>query len=212
MSTSTNPTASAPSILGDRQARTLGLMNIPDTMNDARIRAIVEPYGALVKVILRPDHQGAIVEFVDVNDAGKASLALEGVEVEAGRKIRVGDVGEMLKMAPETRTDRIIVGGGSAQKGVLTDKSGPSKASLQPTAFIRRPGHAGAGAGRGRRGGLGFSSRPRAKDGEKEGGGEGEQKDTDGVDGGRTAAVDAKEDGKAKKSNQDFRAMILGGK
>jgi squamous cell carcinoma antigen recognized by T-cells 3 len=189
-------------------------MNIPDTMNDARIRAMVEPYGALVKVILRPDHQGAIVEFVDVNDAGKASLALEGVEVEAGRKIRVGDVGEMLKMAPETRTDRIVVGGGGggAQKGVLTDKSGPSKASLQPTAFIRRPGNAGAGAGRGRRGGLGFSSRPRAKDGEKEGGGEGEQKDTDGVDGGPTAAVDAKEDGKAKKSNQDFRAMILGGK
>lgn len=210
MSTSTNPTASAPSILGDRQARTLGLMNIPDTMNDARIRAMVEPYGALVKVILRPDHQGAIVEFVDVNDAGKASLALEGVEVEAGRKIRVGNVGEMLKMAPETRMDRIVVGGG-AQKGDLTDKSGPSKTSLQPTAFIRRPGNAGAGPGRGRRGGLGFSSRPRAKDDEKVGGGEGEQKDTDGVDGGPTVTVDA-EDGKAKKSNQDFRAMILGGK
>src|SRR6185437_3180380 len=74
---------------GERGNRTLGLMNIPDTVNDARIRALVEPFGQLIKIVLRPDHQGAIVEFADVNDAGKASLALEGKEIVPGRPLHV---------------------------------------------------------------------------------------------------------------------------
>merc|ERR1711939_315697 len=52
--------------------RTITLMNIPDTVNVARVNAIVEPYGELVKVVLRPDHQGAIVEYADAASAGKA--------------------------------------------------------------------------------------------------------------------------------------------
>src|SRR5262245_41310103 len=73
--------------IGELGLRTLGLMNIPDTVNDARIHSLVSPYGPIVKIVLRPDHQGAIVEFLDVNDAGKASLELEGREIIPGRPI-----------------------------------------------------------------------------------------------------------------------------
>ncbi|OJJ48740.1 hypothetical protein ASPZODRAFT_1663690 [Penicilliopsis zonata CBS 506.65] len=94
---------------GERAARTLGLMNIPDTVNDARIRTLVEPFGKLVKVILRPDHQGAIVEFADVHNAGKASLGLEGHEIAPGRPIHVGTVPEMLKQSADRKVDRVPV-------------------------------------------------------------------------------------------------------
>ena len=46
--------------IADIQARTLALLNVPDTLNDTRVRALAEPYGELVKVSLRPDHQGKI--------------------------------------------------------------------------------------------------------------------------------------------------------
>lgn len=125
----------------DRSQRTLGLMNIPDTVNDSRIRALVEPYGSVVKIVLRPDHQGAIIEFADVSDAGKASLALEGHEIAPGRFIRVGPVREMLKQGAERKVDRIQVG-----------KERQKQSMIQPTGPIRRPAQQAAG---GRRGGLG---------------------------------------------------------
>lgn len=127
-----SPDVDVPS--GERAARTLGLMNIPDTVSDARVKALAEPYGRLIKVILRPDHQGAIVEFADVNDAGRASLELGGQEIAPGRSIRVGTVPEMLKQRAEKK------GGMIAQQPSL----------LQPTGPIRRPQQP-----RGRRGGLG---------------------------------------------------------
>ncbi|EAS34587.3 pre-mRNA splicing factor [Coccidioides immitis RS] len=130
--------------VGERNLRTLGLMNIPDTVNDARIRTLVEPYGPLVKIILRPDHQGAIVEFMDVGDAGKAALGLDGQEIAPGRQIRVGPVSEMLKQPPEHKVDRLQVG---KQK----QKQKPAL-MVQPAAPISRPGQQGRA---GRRGGLG---------------------------------------------------------
>ncbi|PGH23538.1 hypothetical protein AJ80_02318 [Polytolypa hystricis UAMH7299] len=133
---------------GDRQLRTLGLMNVPDTVNDARIRALVEPYGPLVKIILRPDHQGAIVEFVDVNDAGKAALRLGGHEIVPGRTLHVGTVSEMLKQSAERKIDRIQVG---KQKATVMAHS---------AAPIRRPGQPGSG----RRGGLGIKRGPMGRE------------------------------------------------
>src|SRR5438034_10029515 len=97
LSTSPSDSGSADRPIGERRLRTLSLMNIPDTVNDARIHSLVSPYGPIVKIVLRPDHQGAIVEFLNVNDAGKASLELEGHEILPGRPIRVGSVPEMLK-------------------------------------------------------------------------------------------------------------------
>lgn len=192
--TDTKPSA------GEIQSRTLALLNIPDTVNDARIRAIVEPYGPLVKVVLRPDHQGAIVEFKAVQDAGKAALGLEGLEIASGRKIGVGSVNEMLKQKAEWRTDRISV----APK---KDKSG-NALTLPPTAPVRRPNQ--PGARRGGKGGLGVK-----------GGGVGLSGSRGTQDGAGAAAGDGRissganddesaggQEAKAK-SNADFRAMFL---
>ncbi|EGE80349.1 hypothetical protein RJZ56_003207 [Blastomyces dermatitidis] len=189
----------------DKHLRTLALMNIPDTINDTRIRTLVSPYGALVKLILRPDHQGAIVEFVDVSDAGRASLGLDGYEIAPGRQIRVGSVGEMLKMPAERKVDRILVGKErervekKGKKGerdtVAVPASGPAgKKKMvmmkQPAAPIRRPGQPGGGVGSGRRGGLGV----------KRGGGA--------VGTAATAAATGQQPAPAKKSNDDFRALL----
>lgn len=177
---------------GDRAARTLGLMNIPDTVNDARIRSLAEPFGPLVKIILRPDHQGAIVEFSDVNDAGKASLGLEGHEISPGRKIHVGSVNEMLRQSADHKMDRLPTG---------KAKTTTTPSMLQPGGPIRRPTQPG-GRGVGRRGGLGL----------KRGGGvatalRSEQNNDHPATGPSGADSQAQN---TKKSNEDFRAMIQG--
>jgi RNA recognition motif-containing protein len=118
---------------GNRGSRTFALMNVPDTVNDSRIKELAEKYGGpLVKVSLRPDHQGAIIEYVDERDAGKAQLHLDGYEIVPGRTLRVGPVGEMLKEKAEIRNSRIVT----------------SKA-LQSAAPIKRPAQqSGRGGGR----------------------------------------------------------------
>lgn len=128
---------------GDRAARSLGLMNVPDTVNDARIRAIVEPFGKLIKIVLRPDHQGAIVEFADVHAAGKASLGLEGKEIGQGRRLHVGTVPEMLKLPAERKTSRTQSTKPKKEEAGLLPQGGPIRRPVQP------------GARGGRRGGLG---------------------------------------------------------
>lgn len=127
---------------GGRGSRTFALMNVPDTVNDARIRALLEPFGRLVKIILRPDHQGAIVEFVDVHDAGKASLALEGKEITPGRPLHIGSVTELKTMQAEHKTDR-----------VTSIKQNRPKSTFPVSAPIKRPQQPGVRGGR--RGGLG---------------------------------------------------------
>ncbi|PSR84145.1 hypothetical protein BD289DRAFT_346994, partial [Coniella lustricola] len=87
-------------------ARTFAIMGLPDTMNDARARALVELHGQLSKLTLRPDHGGAIVEFVDAATAGKAQLSLNGVEVE-GRRLKTGSVTALFHEKGETRIDRV---------------------------------------------------------------------------------------------------------
>lgn len=123
----------------DRAARTLGLMNIPDTVNDSRIRAIAEPFGPLVKIVLRPDREGAIVEFVDVKAAGKASLELEGHEIAPGRLIRVGTANDVLKRSGSSVSGPAKL---KTTKTFMPQIGGPIKRPTQP--------------GTGRRGGLGF--------------------------------------------------------
>lgn len=196
---STNAASNKPAI-SDIQSRTLALIDIPDTVNDSRIRALVEPYGPLIKVLLRPDHRGAIVEFKDVQDAGKAALGLDGHEITPGRKIEIGTVAAMLKQTPETRTDRIVTGSGKVPKEKGKDESAGKTSMLQPNLPVRRPNQLGPRrGGRGglglRRGGLG-SSGTRAHDG---GGEEAKAAETDGK---------AEDQGKAK-SNADFKAMFL---
>ena len=185
-----SPTPPADSLnrVNEIQTRTLALMNIPDTVNDARIRALAEPYGELVQLLLRPDHQGAILEYRDVASAGKAALGLEGQEIAPGRNIKTGNVAEMKQLRAEYRTDRIVVG------------SGKPSAALQPAAPIRRPNQPGARrVGKGglgvKRGGVGLSGDRTQPHGE----------DSDGSGG-----MNDNAEGKGKaKSNAEFKAMFI---
>ncbi|KAA8647151.1 hypothetical protein EYZ11_009564 [Aspergillus tanneri] len=177
---------------GERTARTLGLMNVPDTVNDARIRSLVEPYGKLVKVILRPDHQGAIVEFADVQHAGKASLELESQEIAPGRRLHVGTVTEMLRQSAEKKSNNAA----SAAKR----KAPKSGGLLQSSGPIKRPPQPGARGGK--RGGLGVKRGNVGTQGEDRG----EKTITT-----MTMTTDGASPGSGhttKKSNDDFRAMI----
>lgn len=82
----------------DIQARSIAILGLPDTVNDARVRALVEKRGGeIVKLVLRPDRGGAIVEFKDAATAGKTMLALNGHEIAAGQKLRTGTVDELFK-------------------------------------------------------------------------------------------------------------------
>ena len=170
------------------QFRTLALMSIPDTVNDARIRALAEPYGELVQLLLRPDHQGAILEYSTVASAGQAALGLEGLEITPGRNIRTGTVSDMKRLKAEHRTDRIVVA------------SGKPMSALQHAAPIRRPNQ--PGARRGNKGGLGHKRGGTASSGDKAKlHGESASKDA-------AANGEGEEKGKAK-SNADFKAMFI---
>jgi RNA recognition motif-containing protein len=147
--------------------RSIALLNVPDTVTDARLGTLVEPYG-FKKITLLPQHSGAIVEFHEPAGVGKASLALEGYEIAEGRKIRVGTVAELKKMKAERK---------------------PSSGFLAPPR-VNRPTPRGGTLLRGRgRPGLGHrAAAPKAN----ENGKDGEKKEV--------------------KSNEEFRAMLLGGK
>ncbi|RMD44863.1 hypothetical protein DV735_g314, partial [Chaetothyriales sp. CBS 134920] len=100
-------TASPPPSAETRQQRTVVLAGVPDTVNESRIRAVADKFGTVVRVMLRTNHQGALVEFDNAADAGKASLGLDGFEIDPGRKIWVTTEKEMKAQQPEKRTDKI---------------------------------------------------------------------------------------------------------
>jgi squamous cell carcinoma antigen recognized by T-cells 3 len=173
-------------------ARTIAVMNIPDTVNDARIRAIAEPYGIIVKLTLRPDHQGAIIEYSDVTAAGRASLGLENHEIVPGRNLRTGGLKDLFQEKGEFRTDRIQVGTGAKKPPSVTGSG-----FMQPTVPVRRPGP-GVRGGLGKKRGLGYSAALTKKASGRE----------DHANGNGTAA-DENEKKVHPKSNADFKAMFL---
>ncbi len=164
------------------------LMNIPDTINDARIRIIAEPYGEISKLVLRPDHQGAIIEYADAASAGRAALALEGYEITPGRKLRTGGMKDLFAEKDEIKNDRIQTG--QAKKVAAT--------FIQPTTPVKRPGPGGRG-GLGVKRGLGYSAAAKST---------GAAMDPSTTDGG----VNGHQEGHKKpKSNADFKAMFVSG-
>ncbi|KAI1404226.1 hypothetical protein F4819DRAFT_148695 [Hypoxylon fuscum] len=170
------------------QERTMAIMNVPDTVNDARVRAVAEKYGEITKVVLRPDHQGAIIEFADAATVGRAALALEGYEIVPGRKLRTGRVKDLLKEKSEHREDKIVVG---KSKGAAASKNaGGSKGAtfMPPPQAVRRPA---LGKARPKHG-LGFVTS------KKEDNGDHKATNMNGT-GGTTKP----------KSNADFKAMFL---
>ncbi|KAI3322623.1 putative pre-mRNA splicing factor [Xylariaceae sp. AK1471] len=122
--------------------RTIAIMNIPDNINDARIRGLAEKYGSIVKLVLRPDHARATIEFADAAMAGRAALALEGFEIAPNHKLRTGSVNDLFKEKGE-------------QQAAYTPKA--AEKWMPPLPNVRRPVLGGGGLGRGgRRGGLGI--------------------------------------------------------
>ena len=177
----------------DIQSRTLALLNVPDTVNDSRIRTLAEPYGVLVKVVLRPDHQGAILEYKDAASAGKAALGLEGHELVPGRKLGIGSVREMLQQKAEFKSDRIRIGG--------PKKVEPSSHALQGAMPIRRPTQPNSRRG-GAKGGLGVKRRgPLLGSSASAEGGHKEQTSDDMVNG----------SDQGPRTNADFKAIFLNG-
>lgn len=166
------------------QSRILALLNIPDTVNDARIRSLCAPYGTLVRVQLRPSHGGAIIEYKDVASVGKASLALEGHEIAPGRLLSIGTVADLHRAKAEFRSDK------------LSERSKNTTSLLQNAIPIRRPRQ--PDVRRGGRGGLGVKRAPR---GANDADGDGD----DAKKGGGGAGAE----GQVPKSNADFREMLL---
>jgi RNA recognition motif-containing protein len=120
--------------------RTIAIMNVPDTINDARIRALAEKYGSIIKLVLRPDHAGATLEFADASTAGRAALALEGLEIAPHHKLRTGSAQDLFK--------------GKGEHQVADTQKAP-KGWMPPPPNVRRPVLGRGGLGRsGRRVGL----------------------------------------------------------
>ncbi len=187
-----SPTPPAPN-RSEIQSRTIGLLNLPDTVNDARIRALAEPYGEIVKISLRPNHQGAILEYKDIASVGKASLGLEGHEIVPGRHISIGTVGEMMQQKAEKRSDRLGTGPKTSNAS-LAKSAAPVRRPAQPQA--RRGGKGGLGL---KRAGVGLSGDRATKDGQ------GKERETNG------SANGTETEGQGKpKSNADFKALMLG--
>lgn len=168
----------------DIAARTIALMGLPDTINDARVRALVEPFGPIVRLILQPGHGGAKIEFTDSSAAGKASLQLSNMEYE-GRKLQVGSSDDLRHAKAERVEGRIVPRSQSSAKG---DKpAGSSVTSFMPSSVMRRPTLGRPGPKRG----LGYSA-PRILP----------------VSNVKTEGENAKP---APKSNADFKNLLLRG-
>lgn len=181
-----------------RDLRTFALLDIPDTVNDARVRALVEKHageGATIsKLVLRPDHGGAIVELADHASAGKAQLALDGAEID-NCKIRTGTVAELLKEKDAVRSDRIDV---PADKAAGDGKKEPKKsAMMMPPPRVSRPVLGGQKPKRGGFAGLGFFPKAAVKNAAT----------TEGTNG--TVSTDDAKAPVAQKSNAQFRDMFL---
>ena len=165
-------------------ARTIALMGLPDTVNDARVHALVEPLGTIVRLVLRPTHGGAKIEFADAATAGKAGLELDGKEFE-GCKLRIGSLEELRHAKPERKDPPSHRG---QQKPKEAAESGPAK-RIMPPPSVRRPGPQRGG---GPKRGLGFVAARRPAEGDKDA-------EAGGAPNGKTAP----------KSNSDFKAMFL---
>jgi len=181
--------------------KTLGIMNLADTVNDIRLRALFEPFGPLRKVILRPDHQGAIVEYENVADAGRASLKMDGVDID-GMRIEIGDQANLMKRIPEKKVTK---GFEKKPKATTTTMLVPASVRGGP------PGANRGGAGAGRKRGLGFTGAVSRKDRPAPVDGDVEMKTADGGGSGGNENGGGQVEKKGK-SNDDFKKMFLGRK
>ncbi|KAF2758438.1 hypothetical protein EJ05DRAFT_475750 [Pseudovirgaria hyperparasitica] len=194
--------------------RTLYILDVPDTVNTARIRAMCEEYGPLNKITMLRDKSAAIVEFTLLADHGKAELAIHGYEIEPGFKLSLGTVRDVDRGKAWLRNDRLNwkpqeeykaqhVNPKKAKakelKDVNMEKKAPKVIGLVPTRGLltRR----GRGGGLGIRGKATVPTRPAAA-----------EDDSAVVDDPMIQCEEAAPEVRRAppKSNADFRAMIMG--
>jgi RNA recognition motif-containing protein/ferredoxin len=169
-------------------ARTVALMGLSDTVNDTRVRALVEPLGPVVKLVLLPSNGGAKIEFADAAAAGRASLKLDSMEFE-GRALRTGTLDELKRAKAWHADDRIGAAAEKRDKKDKKDAPAPAKGFMPPATTIRRPVLGKSGPKRG----LGFAPKKPAAAAAS---GSAEAKPT-------TNGLPA------PKSNADFKAMFV---
>ncbi|KAE9972774.1 hypothetical protein EG328_004821 [Venturia inaequalis] len=140
----------------NRMARTLAIMNIPDTVTAARVQKLAEQFGILKKCTLRPDHAGAIIEYVEESSIGKAELGLTDKEVD-GQKISLGTVPELLQQKPFVRKLKLADQLAEKKKDEKKKKTTTTTTQETPGGFggLAPRQTQGATRGGGRRGGLG---------------------------------------------------------
>jgi len=189
------PPQTTPGPTEPRSERTIFLTEVPDTINEARLRQVASKYGEVLKCILKTNHQGALIEFATVSSAGEASLGLDDYEIAPDRKLKVVTEQEMKAQKAERKTEAFAA----------KDKPKPktTTASVSGSGFVKRPTQPGnktrKGGNLGQRSAMlhttSISHHP-AKDTEQKSNG---------------ATNENEEAVAAKKSNADFRALIGGG-
>ncbi|KAK4938234.1 Splicing factor [Elasticomyces elasticus] len=129
-----------PAAIEDRKQRTVALSDVPDTVNESRIKAMAENIGPVRKVVLKTNHQGAIIEFDKVPDAGRAMIELDGHEIDPGRRIRVRTEKEMLQQKAEHKQETFVKRP-AANRPTTVPAAGAVRRPMQPGA--RKGGNLG---------------------------------------------------------------------
>lgn len=132
------PSDNNKAFIEERRQRTLAICDVPDTVNESRIKAIAEDIGPVRKVILKTNHQGALIEFENIPDAGRAMIELDDYEIDPGRRIRVTSEKEMFQQKPEHKIEQFV-------QRSSRPKPAPANASVRRPAQpgVRKGGHLG---------------------------------------------------------------------
>jgi len=116
------------------------ICDVPDIVNESRIKSIAEKIGPVRHVILKTNHQGALIEFDNVPDAGRAMIELDGYEINPGRRIRVTTEKDMYQQKAEQKADQFVKRP-PASRPTNASENGPIKRPAQPG--VRKGGHLG---------------------------------------------------------------------
>jgi RNA recognition motif-containing protein len=118
-------------------SRSIAILNIPDTVPDARIKPLVEPFG-FKKITLEPQHGGAIIEFNTVEGAGKAEITLQGRDFE-GRKLRIGTVKDLKLQKGEWKANNSFVQPSRINRPTIRGRSAGGRGRGKSGISIGRP-------------------------------------------------------------------------
>lgn len=124
-----------------KSRRTVYIVGVPDTVNEARLRRLAERHGRVTKCVLKTTHQGAVLEYASEAESGEAALALEKLEIDPGRFLRVVDEPEMKAQPPERKVDGVVPRARTTTMNNLA--ATVVKRPSQPTARTRKGGHLG---------------------------------------------------------------------